>query len=430
MSTAEPSQASGRETRLLLVTIVVSIAVLLLLARFRFPEETSQQQPVDPAPAPLQRLAARGAFDDLASAMADLERRIAPRVVVFRVQPGRPSGEFVVAPRVTADRAVLLLAPEETLSAAGEAEPAILTREFRHHLAILSVPSAEGAIVAPRTGSPRQGPRYVVAVEGTPLGPSLRPVYVGRLGSAQDTSGAQAVTLSGLQSPLPRGAAVFTFEGAFLGLVTETGTRTTLLLGEYLTIAAQDAQPTPITIGDFGIEVQDLTPALGRATRADRGVLVSFVRPDGPAAGILQPGDVILSLQDTTVGSTAGFRQAERGAGNLAEVPLSIVRAGEPLQVTLTPGPMQRPVHPTTSEPGIVGRTVTGVGIEVVAVQAGTAAAIADIRRGDLIVQLSSTSAPSLQVLDRAYRAAKPGDLLLLAVVRDQRQRLIAVEKR
>src|SRR5688572_16564627 len=213
MSTAEPPARSGRETRLLLVTIIVSVAVLLLLARFRFPAQI-EQQPVDPAPAPLERLAARGAYDELASAMADLERRIGPRVAVFRVEPSRPSGGFVVAPRVTADRAVALLGPEEALAPVDDVAAAIVTRDFVHDLAIVSVPSAEDAVVAPRTGQPRQGPRYVVAVEGTPQGPALRPVYVGRVGTISESGGAAYVTLSGLQSPLPRGAAVFTLEGS------------------------------------------------------------------------------------------------------------------------------------------------------------------------------------------------------------------------
>lgn len=428
MSTVESPRRSGRETRLLLVTIVVSIAVLLLLARFRFPDERSQQ-PVAPAPAPLERLAALGAYDELASAMADLERRLVPRLVVFRVQPARASGEFIVAPRLTPDRVVVLLGPHETISAAGDVSPAILTREFTHQLAILGVPYVEGTTVALRTGQPRQGPRYVVAVEGTPEGPSLRPVYVGRVGSLQESGGAPFVALSGLQAPLPRGAAVFTLDGAFLGLVTETGTQTTLLVGEFLASTAENAQPTPITIGDFGIEVQPLTEPLMRATGTDRGVMVSSVRPDSRAAGILQPADVIQSVQGAAVTSVDAFRQAERNRGGAPSVSLSIVRGGTPLEVALTAAPAGSTAQQAT-ETGVIGRSIAGTGIEVVAVRAGSAAAAADIRRGDLIVLLNEQSGPSVTMLDRAYRVAKPGQVVLLGVVRDQRQRIVALEKR
>ena len=99
-----PARGSGRETRLLLVTIAVSVATLLLLARFRFPAD--EVQPTDPAPAPPERLAARATYDELAGIMADLERRIAPSLEVLAVHTDRPGVVHVVAPRLTADRAV------------------------------------------------------------------------------------------------------------------------------------------------------------------------------------------------------------------------------------------------------------------------------------------------------------------------------------
>lgn len=413
---------------MLLVTIVVSIAVLLLLSQFRFPEESGQRL-VDPAPAPLERLAARGAYDELASAMADLERRIAPRVVVFRVRPARSSGEFVVAPRVAQERAVAILGPNEALAPFAGVEPAILTREFTHHVAVLRVPAAEGATVSPQPVQPRTGPRYLVAVEGTSDGPSLRPVYVGRLALSPETAGAPVVTLSGLQAPLSRGAAIFTIEGTFLGLVTEGGAQPTLIGGDVLRAAAEQAQPTPVTIGDFGIDVQPLTDPLMRATGADRGVMVSYVRPDGRAAGVLQPSDVIQSIAGVPINSVAAFRQVERNRGGNPQVPLTIVRSGTVMEVALTTAGQPQDRQQST-ESGVIGRTVTGTGVEIVAVRAGSAAATADIRRGDLIVLLNAQAAPTATMLDRAYRALKPGDVILLGVIRDHRQRIVPLEKR
>ena len=54
-----------RETRLLVITIVLSLAVLLMLARFRFPAQQPLALPVQP----LQQLAARAAFDDLSASV-------------------------------------------------------------------------------------------------------------------------------------------------------------------------------------------------------------------------------------------------------------------------------------------------------------------------------------------------------------------------
>jgi S1-C subfamily serine protease len=212
--------------------------------------------------------------------------------------------------------------------------------------------------------------------------------------------------------------------------VTETGTHTSLLVGEFLTATAQQAQPGPVAVGDFGIEVQPLNDALRRATGATRGVLVGSVRPDGRAAGILQPADVILSVQETPVDSPEGFRQAERNRGGAAEVSLSITRGGKPLEIIL-PAPVRGPAaNHSIAGPGIVGRSVTNTGIEVVTVAPGSSADAADVRRGDLVVLLNGQSSPTVAMLDRAYRAAKPGEFILLGVVRDQRQRLVALEKR
>ena len=78
----------GRETRLLLLTLGVSVVMLLVLARFRFPEERGVPTlPERPPAAPLERLAARATYDELASIVGELERRIAPALVVLQLNP-------------------------------------------------------------------------------------------------------------------------------------------------------------------------------------------------------------------------------------------------------------------------------------------------------------------------------------------------------
>ena len=96
---------SRRETRLLLATLAVSVAMLLLLARYRFPDEPGSHQSVEPAPAPLERLAARATFDELASIMADLERRILPSLVTVAGQAASGT-TYVPGVQLSSDRAV------------------------------------------------------------------------------------------------------------------------------------------------------------------------------------------------------------------------------------------------------------------------------------------------------------------------------------
>ena len=73
----------SRETRLLAATIAVSVVVLLVLSRFRFPAVAGPD--VDGAAAqPLARLAARAAFDDLSLAVRELTARVEASLLVIR----------------------------------------------------------------------------------------------------------------------------------------------------------------------------------------------------------------------------------------------------------------------------------------------------------------------------------------------------------
>jgi hypothetical protein len=76
-----PPATGSRETRLLVVTLIVSAGMLLLLARFRFPERPAADLPV----APLERLASRATYDDLAGVLRSLDRQIANAVVALSV---------------------------------------------------------------------------------------------------------------------------------------------------------------------------------------------------------------------------------------------------------------------------------------------------------------------------------------------------------
>ena len=71
-----------RETRLLIVTLTISAAVLLLLAQLRFPESAGL---ADATPPPLDRLAARASYDELASGVARVEAQVFPTLVVLRL---------------------------------------------------------------------------------------------------------------------------------------------------------------------------------------------------------------------------------------------------------------------------------------------------------------------------------------------------------
>src|SRR5690349_6220298 len=94
MSTPSPARGPARETRLLLLTLAVSVAVLFLLARFRFPERPISELA---APQPLARLARTTTFDDLSATLKDLLQRAGDAAVALRVSDdGTPDGSRLV----------------------------------------------------------------------------------------------------------------------------------------------------------------------------------------------------------------------------------------------------------------------------------------------------------------------------------------------
>jgi serine protease Do len=429
----EPDKGQRRETRLLLATIGVSVAMLLLLARYRFPEETTRGTAEAPAAAPLERLAARATFDELASTMADLERRIASRLAVVRIQPERATGSFAPAPRLTPDRGVVVLGPNEQVAGGTGTEiPLVIGRDGVRDLAVVALPPRPDDVVAVRGSQPRTGPRYVAVAEATAQGPVIRPVYVGRMDVIPDPrASTPLLSVVALQQTLPQGAAVFGLDGQFIGLAARSGALVTLVPGESLRALAQQAHEAPARPGDLGVDVQALTPALARASGAESGVMISYVDPRGPAVGELSTGDVISAIDGINVTTTGGFQQlaATRQPGK--EVAIAGVRQGKALEVTVraVEAGLRTASVPSGTDPGVVLRAVAKVGLEVVALEPASAAARAGLEPGDLIVAVDGRATSDGSALARAFRTAPSGSALLLTVRRGTGHRVVALEK-
>jgi len=428
----DSSPGQRREARLLLVTIGVSVGMLLLLARFRFPEEATRRS-VEPAAAPLERLAARATFDELASSMADLERRLASRVDVLRIEPERTPGGFVPAPRLTPDRVVVLLRAGEQVVAGTSAEtPLVIGRDAVRELAVVAAPARPDDVVTLRPGQLRPGPRYVAVVEATGQGPAVRPVYVGRTDLIQDPRlNTPLLSVVALQQTVPRGAAIFALDGRFIGLASDSGGGVTIVPSEALRTLAEQAQTAPGRPADIGVQVQPLSAALARASGADRGVMVSHVQARGPAAADLLSGDVIREIDGTGVTTVAGFQQlmATRQPGQA--VALDVVRQGKPLQVsvrTVEAAALETALAADT-DPGLLLRMIDGAGIEVVALEPRMPGARAELQRGDLIVAIDGRAAVATDALFRAYRERPRGGAVLLTIRRGTQHRVVALEK-
>ena len=88
-----------------------------------------------------------------------------------------------------------------------------------------------------------------------------------------------------------------------------------------------------VILRNIGVEVRDLTApvrALGYT-----GVLVTGLLPEGKAAGILQPGDLIISLNNSRISNANEFYLHLAASAAVQATSLSVLRAGSPLRLSL-----------------------------------------------------------------------------------------------
>jgi S1-C subfamily serine protease len=329
MADSSPSRGPARETRLLLLTLLVSVAVLFLLARFRFPERPITD--LSP-PQPLTRLGRPLAFDELSGALAELLRRFDASVVLLRVAgPVGAAGlsghaesvsgdspeasRLVPALRVRDDLALAPLSAGERVIgmggmagggavdasgaaagtavsgaaaiAAGPAAPPLVARDELRGLAAVRVPArvAPGLSLAPQS-DPLDVPGYVAVLEASPGGPIIRAEFVSTVARA-DRPGwdAPAVLVGGVRHAQP-GALLFSLGGRFIGMVLEdVGSAAVVAPGEALMARVDGlAKGESIRLAQPGFTVQPLSRALSKASGAAAGVVVSGIVSPAPAS--------------------------------------------------------------------------------------------------------------------------------------------------
>ncbi len=245
-----PEPTSGRETRLLALVVVVSLAVLLLLARYRFP--TANLATVNPGPGPLAGMAARATFEEMAATLGNILTRAGAALDVIRLEP--TPLEIAPAPDAARGRGGPPPAPRAADAAAAGIVPQFAPAlRFRPDLALLHVPHGwrpagvrEGpasvdvvwmdeereiaAVRLPPLVGTFSGPAastagvtgflYVAVVQGTRSGLTIQPAFIGRVDTETDARwSAPLVVLSGAPA-MPIGSLVYTIDGRLVGLVT------------------------------------------------------------------------------------------------------------------------------------------------------------------------------------------------------------------
>ncbi len=173
--------------------------------------------------------------------------------------------------------------------------------------------------------------------------------------------------------------------------------------------------------GQIGVGIQDITPALRDAfdlAKGQFGVLVTNVVEDSPAASAgIKSGDIIIEVDGQKTSSTAQLRSriGTKEIGN--KVRLTILRNGDPLQLTVKIGAAKsQQAQADALTPLLQGLRVEnnpdGDGVRVVAVAPNSAAAYSGLRVGDVIVGANKRKVYDIESLQAALQHSTTSVLL------------------
>ena len=407
----------SRETRQLLATALAAVIALWVLARIRFPD-----RPATPVPALLTQLAPRQTLGDLALESATARGRLG-RAIVSLPQGG-------AALRIRAD-SVLTWRPGERRQ---QAEEPSTGRQLSSVAGLdratgLTVVKVEADPAAPLPAawapeSPRQ-PRYLLATVLASDDVALRPVFIASLEETTDPAWADRLWLLPAATDVGAGDLLFTTDAQLAGMVLPSRDRLALVPGRALLEQAQRLLATPPRPpGIIGVEVQGLTPALGKATGAHTGVVVTFVDSRAPAAGALAVGDVIEAVDGQWLASRQHWQVHTARLAVNDPLVLGVRRRGVWHDIQLraaapAPAGSRRPL-------GLILRAAPRLGSEVLRVEPGSAAEAAGLAAGDIITLIGSFAVPGPSDIQEAFAAAS-GRPVIVAFTRGASSRVAAL---
>jgi S1-C subfamily serine protease len=280
----------------------------------------------------------------------------------------------------------------------------------------------------------------MIASSAFPQGPSLRPVFIGRLHAVSDPAWPDGVWTMPVRSTVVPGEFLFTTDGALAGLVITHAGSPALVPGGTLLQAVNELLATRRQAGDgwLGVEVQTVPQTPSSAIRrqqpgdavgsaAAQGVMIAWVDPNGPAAGKLHVMDVIEMAGGRPVLSPEEWRARLARLQPNESIVLRVRRGDVTAEVPLTVAARPKPGGPVAL--GLRLRTIRGIGAQILEVADGSAAAHAGLREGDVITAIGDIHTPAASQVTEAFADA-PGDRpLLAAITRGKRHVVLAIEK-
>ena len=219
----------------------------------------------------------------------------------------------------------------------------IAASDVAHGIVVLRAAGATGFAPMRFAGADPHLGDLAITVFRPPLGAlTTRSGIVAAIGvSANDGQAdlSDLVTVDSTAAPQANGAPLVDGTGAVTGVVTTVATETGLVAASgrdaaALVSAVQSGPTTPAA--SFGVTSVMVDPGVAAATGLPQGALVRAVTAGGPAAGLLEPGDIVTSVNGATVLSAGALLPGDFGlvAGDRAV--LDVTGLGGARTVTLT----------------------------------------------------------------------------------------------
>ncbi|MGB1310309.1 MAG: Do family serine endopeptidase, partial [Leucothrix sp.] len=258
-------------------------------------------------------------------------------------------------------------------------------------------------------------------------------------------------------NPGNSGGPLFNLKGEVVGINSQIYSRTGGFMGLSFSIPVDIAKNVidqlkstgKVRRGWLGVYIQEVSRELATTFGLDApvGALVAQVMPEGPADGILKPGDVILEFAGKTVESSATLPFHVGTASVDNEVDILVKRGGSNLLVSLQLGELKK--QELLEEPEIeaeeeqtsdvvLGMAVEDIDDEIrdsvgidkggILVQRvlGKAAVSALVERGDIITQFDGQVIESVQDFKNLSKKIASDRTMAILVIRDGAARFLA----
>jgi serine protease Do len=201
-----------------------------------------------------------------------------------------------------------------------------------------------------------------------------------------------------------------------------------------------------VTRGYLGVLIQKVTPEIAESLGMDkgRGALVANVSKDGPAekAGV-KVGDVIIEFDGKEIKDSGDLPIIVARTPVDRKVRMKVLRDKKELQLTVSVGELKdEEVVASAPEKGELGMTVQRLtpqiaeslglekteGVVVSAVDPGSAADEAGIRRGDVILEVDRKTIRTIDEYKKAVAGIRKGKGVLLLVRRGESTLFLALK--